>query len=110
MGVCFLLRHDFKRVYAECSPLFQQIKLINSLKCDANEVDSKDILKVKFRNTTLAKFLKDTGTKHLAEAGKDNSWATGIPLYNKSAFDKKKWSGKNLLGKILMEVRAELSD
>ena len=70
----------------------------------------KDILKVKFRNTTLAKFLKDTGTKHLAEAGKDNSWATGIPLYNKSAFDKKKWSGKNLLGKILMEVRAELSD
>ena len=69
----------------------------------------KDILKVKFRNTTLAKLLKDTGAKHLAEAGKDDSWATGIPLYNKSAFDKKKWSGKNLLGKILMEVRDELN-
>ena len=69
----------------------------------------KDILKVKFRNTTLAKLLKDTGAKHLAEARKDDSWATGIPLYNKSAFDKKKWSGKNLLGKILMEVRDELN-
>ena len=69
----------------------------------------RDILKVKFRNTTLAKLLKDTRAKHLAEAGKDDSWATGIPLYNKSAFDKKKWSGKNLLGKILMEVRDELN-
>ena len=38
-----ILRHHhihaplIKRVYAECSPLFQLIKLINSLKCDAND-------------------------------------------------------------------------
>ena len=38
-----IVRHHYihalliKRVYAECIPLFQQIKLINSLKCDAND-------------------------------------------------------------------------
>ena len=43
-----ILRHHYihasliKRVYAECSPLFQLIKLINSLKCDANDTILKE--------------------------------------------------------------------
>ena len=44
-----ILRHQYihapqiKRVYAECSPLFQLIKLINSLKSDANDTILKKI-------------------------------------------------------------------
>ena len=54
-----ILRHHYihapqiKRVYAECSPLFQLIKLINSLKSDANDTILKKLLKRVIRITDL---------------------------------------------------------
>lgn len=59
------------------------------------------------QNEDLKKILIDTGDKVLAEAARfDNIWGIGTV---KHETDMTKWKGKNLLGKILMRVRNELS-
>lgn len=39
---------------------------------------------------------------------KDNQWKIGIDINDENRFDVSKWRGKNLLGRILMEIRQEL--
>ena len=48
-----------KRVYAECSPLFQLIKLINSLRNDPNDTILKKLLKRVIRITVLLSMLQE---------------------------------------------------
>ena len=48
-----------KRVYAECSPLFQPIKLINSLRNDPNDTILKKLLKRVIRITVLLSMLQE---------------------------------------------------
>lgn len=69
----------------------------------------KEGLYAKFmQNENLKLYLLNTKEKILCEASpKDNYWGIGIGLQEKDLLDKKKW-GKNVLGKILMELREEL--
>ena len=70
----------------------------------------KELVKSKFtHNTELKTELLDTGDLIFAEAGVDTHFAIGLPLQNGDIFDSKKWKGQNYLGKILCEVRADLS-
>ena len=42
----------------------------------------------------------------LAEASPyDKVWGIGIPLGDSKAFDRKQWTGGNLLGNVLMKAR-----
>lgn len=68
----------------------------------------KKILLAKFGTKEMAKKLKDTGTKELHEAGKSEFWATGISLGNKNIQNKSSWTGKSVLGEVLMEIRAAI--
>lgn len=68
-----------------------------------------EALKAKFQqNSHLQAILMQT-TKAIAESTADGTWGTGIPLYRPAATDPSKWTGNNLLGKCLTEVRQILS-
>ena len=55
------------------------------------------------------KLLLDTGDAYLVEcAVNDKVWACGIDLRDDSRCNAEKWSGKNILGFALMEVREML--
>lgn len=56
------------------------------------------------------KFLLETNDTDIGEASTDITWGIGKRLNDPSAFKKETWSGKNLLGKILMRIRNELKD
>lgn len=66
-------------------------------------------LELKFsQNPNLRKKLLDTRDKVLAESSPtDSFWGTGISMNNRNAFDRTKW-GRNVLGRLLMDIREEL--
>lgn len=39
---------------------------------------------------------------------KDSVWGIGLSADDVDIFDKTKWKGQNLLGKVLMQIRKEL--
>ena len=62
-----------------------------------------------FQNKDLLEKLLNTGDILLAEcAPNDNKWGIGIAVDDPRRFDIKTWTGQNLLGRILMDVREEL--
>ena len=69
-------------------------------------------LLAKFRqNEDLKKKLLDTGDAYLAECAKsDQYWACGVSLYDDARHDAAKWTGQNILGFALMEVRRILRE
>lgn len=63
------------------------------------------------QNEDLKQKLLDTGDAHLVEcAGSDKIWACGIRLNDDKRFDAANWTGNNILGFALMEVRAILRE
>lgn len=64
----------------------------------------------KFRqNEEIKKLLVETGDCILAEcAVMDKVWGIGLSMTDENRFDMNKWSGQNLLGFALMEVRSRL--
>jgi ribA/ribD-fused uncharacterized protein len=61
------------------------------------------------QDTSLKSYLMSTGDSILAEASpSDLIWGIGFGEKDPNRMDQKKWKGKNLLGEILMKVRAEL--
>lgn len=68
-----------------------------------------DVLRAKFsQNPALKDYLVATGDAILVEAApKDKIWGIGMGENNPDVGDSKKWNGRNLLGKALMEVRDE---
>ena len=50
-----------------------------------------------------------TSNKTLVECANDRLWANGVPLYSDSCLDRQRWISQGLLGKLLGEVRSELS-
>ena len=61
------------------------------------------------QNDNLLEELLSTGNKTLAEASAyDLKWGIGIAIDDPACSTPSKWTGQNLLGKILMEVRDEL--
>ena len=63
------------------------------------------------QNEELKKRLLDTGDAYLVEcAGSDRIWACGIRLNDERRFDAANWTGDNILGFALMEVRRMLRE
>ena len=69
-------------------------------------------LMAKFRqNEDLKEKLLDTGDAYLVEcAGSDKIWACVVRLNDAKRFDVANWTGDNILGFALMEVRQKLSE
>lgn len=65
---------------------------------------------VKFsQNSTLREYLLNTGNSILAEASPtDLVWGIGYGVHDENRLYPERWRGKNLLGKILMQVREDL--
>jgi len=63
------------------------------------------------QNADLKEFILSTGDKIIVEASPtDLIWGVGLDCDDPKILDEKNWKGKNLLGKVLMEVRAMLRD
>ena len=68
-----------------------------------------DLLKAKIQQNPKVKAeLLSTGTKRIAESGKDNYYAVGLPITSNDILNNIKWSGKSKLGEILMSVRSDI--
>ncbi len=91
------------------------IKSLSKGKFDSIDLDTKQntvkkgmLLKYS-QNDDLLELLKDTGTTVLAESNPfDKTWGTGLRITDANAHSQQ-WEGQNLHGKLLEEVRAELS-
>ena len=72
----------------------------------------KIALKAKFtQHPELRKKLQETGTRPLAEANpRDKYWGIGTSSDTSKAKDPSKWPGKNVMGKLLAELRTELQE
>ena len=67
------------------------------------------VLKEKFRqNPKALSYLLATDDDVLGEASTDIFWGIGLRLENPNVHDQNMWSGKNVMGDILMKVWAEL--
>ena len=64
-------------------------------------------LSAKFsQNPELRQALEDTGSKTLVEANpKDKYWGAGLSLECEEVWEPHNWKGKNMLGKLLVELR-----
>ena len=76
---------------------------------EAPDVVRRGIAQKFEENPHLQEFLKQTGETEIVEcASRDKLWGIGIGLYSKDRGDKSKWTGRNEMGKILMEVRKDI--
>lgn len=70
----------------------------------------KDVLRAKFSDAGLRQLLLSTGNRTLVEASPyDRVWGIGLSADDPRALNPNNWRGSNLLGKALMEIRAELN-
>ena len=77
---------------------------------EAPEIVKRGIAQKFEENANLREFLKNTGSSEIVEcASRDKLWGIGLGLYSKDRRDKSKWSGRNEMGKILMEVRNDIA-
>jgi ribA/ribD-fused uncharacterized protein len=60
------------------------------------------------QNSELLDTLLDTENKVIGEASRDSFWGIGKSLADADVLDNGKWTGDNLLGKVLMTVRDQL--
>ena len=68
------------------------------------------LLRAKFtQNPRLQTELLDTGTKKIAESGKHNFYAVGLPITHKDILNERMWTGESKLGAFLMVVCDELN-
>ena len=77
---------------------WQQSRLVHMKRCIAAKFD---------QNAELCKKLKETNNTQLIEATVDPYWGAGARLYSPELMNGE-WKGKNMLGKLLAEVRAGL--
>ena len=60
------------------------------------------------QNPELKKFLLETETNLILEASPDRYWGVGKKLKDRDLWDQRRWTGKNVMGNILMNVRDRL--
>ena len=94
---------------AECKLLGDRVRGSPSWDTDKVEV-MKQALYLKYsQNRKLRDFLVSINASQLAEASpNDLFWGTGRGLGKEEATQVNKWKGKNTLGKLLTELRADL--
>ena len=69
----------------------------------------RKLLQVKFApGSEMAARLQASGTKLLAESGKDKFFSCGMSLTHPDILDSTKWKS-NMLGKLQMEIRDKLN-
>lgn len=93
-----------------CKKLGRKVKPWNQQLWDDNKVKivTKGVYLKFSQNEELKQLLLDTKDAILVEAApRDKIW--GIGISKKSALEGKPWNGQNLLGKILMDVRVQLT-
>lgn len=92
--------------------------ILHSLRKDHEQVWKKERygialtgIRAKFtQNKHLSSYLRHTDNLQLGEASKDASWGIGMTLEDKEVTAPDKWNQEgNLLGKVLMQIRAELN-
>ena len=114
------LFHDSERYTAilratqpwECKDLGKQVKPFDSKVWNAVKYDVvKTANRAKYeQNPDLKAKLLETGNAILAEASpKDTIWGIGLDAVTAAETSPSEWPGQNLLGKILMELRAEFT-
>ena len=71
----------------------------------------KEGLKAKFNQNTylLDNLINKTGNKKLVECANDQLWANGILLHSDACLNQQWWISQGLLGKLLEDIRMELS-
>ncbi|MGR5555859.1 NADAR family protein [Vibrio fortis] len=62
------------------------------------------------QNPNLSALLMNTGSKYLAEASPSIFWGIGIHINDFRIHKKGAWTGKNMLGLIIMDIRAILKN
>ena len=68
-----------------------------------------EVLRAKFKEPFMRDILLRTGDRIIVEASPyDRIWGVGLDVEDIRVLDEKNWRGQNLLGKALMDVRAEL--
>jgi hypothetical protein len=101
------------KIMSEKDPIGQKRTPIKGFNSKEWEVVAEDIMHkcilTKFQqNEELGKFLVSTYPKEILEASPhDSIWGLGMGIFNSELQNQKKW-GKNLTGKILMNVRNKL--
>ena len=60
------------------------------------------------QNPDFRKFRLETESNIILEASPDRLWGVGKNLKEKDLGDEQRWTGKNIMGKILMKVRDRL--
>ena len=96
----------------ECKELGRQVKPFDSQAWSAVKYDVvKTANRAKYeQNPDLMAKLIETGDAILAEASpKDTIWGIGLDAAAAAETSPSEWPGQNLLGKILMELRAEFA-
>ena len=68
------------------------------------ELCEKGIREKFIQNTPLLEMLKNTGSLIFAEASKDKTWGTGIPLRDTNALCTSKWKNNGWLSRLLMMI------
>ena len=71
----------------------------------------KEGLRAKFNQNPylLDTLINKTGNKKLVECANDRLWANGIPLHSNACLNQQRWISQGLLGKLLEDIRMELS-
>ena len=68
-----------------------------------------EVLRAKFKEPLMRNILLRTGDRVIVEASPyDRVWSVGLGMEDARILDEKNWRGQNLLGKALMDIRAEL--
>jgi hypothetical protein len=69
----------------------------------------KEGVKAKFEDPSLRKKLLATSKLDIFEATRHPLWGIGLPITFEQIFNKQRWTGGNLMGLVLQEVRQELA-
>ena len=67
----------------------------------------KRAAKIKFTPQHMQQKLRSTGDRHIAEATRNTLWGVGVP-FTSDCLNMDTYKGENIMGQILMELRAEL--
>lgn len=106
------------KVFASDDPR-ESKRVLNSLHGDPSDEEwatqRKDILfdglLAKFQqNDGLKAYLLSTEQRTLGEASRNKTWGIGLTLSDRGGLDPRNWTGENLLGTTLMEVRERLRE